>query len=98
MMMRMIASLLSRRSCGKLPLMVMVAAAVIGSLGSFNVGRPGSSDAGGGVGDPFPPIEVMKGSAIAARPIAPATTKRVTNVERAVAIVPPTLRGADCDR
>jgi hypothetical protein len=70
----------------------MVAAAVIGSLGSVSVGRPGSRDAIGGVGEPLPPIEVMNGSAIAARPIAPAMTKRVMKVESAVATVPPTLR------
>jgi hypothetical protein len=40
----------------------------------------------------------MKGSAIAARPIAPAMTNRVMNVERAVAMVPPTLRDAAFDR
>ena len=81
-----------------MPLTVMVAAAVIGSLGSLRVGRPGSTEAGGGVGELLPPIEVMKGSAIAARPIAPAATKRVTNVERAVAIVPPRPRDVDWDR
>jgi hypothetical protein len=43
-------------------------------------------------------MEVMKGSAIAASPIAPAMTKRVINVERAVATVPPTPRDADFDR
>jgi hypothetical protein len=98
MMMRMIASLFSRRSCGSVPLTVMVEAAVIGSLGSLSVGRPGSTEAGGGVGELLPPIEVMKGSAIAARPIAPAITKRVTNVEIAVAIVPPRPRDVDWDR
>ena len=51
MMMRMTASLFSSRSCGRLPLIVTVEAAVIASLGSFRVGRPGSSDGGGGVGD-----------------------------------------------
>ena len=95
MRIRMIASLLSSRSCGRLPLMLMVAAAVIGSLGSVSVGRPGSSDAGGGVGDPPPPMEVMNGSAIAARPIAPTITMRVMNVERAVAMVPPMLRDSE---
>jgi hypothetical protein len=98
MMMRMMASLFSRRSCGRVPLTVIVAAAVIGSLGSLSVGRPGSTEAGGGVGDPFPPIEVMNGSATAARPIAPAITNRVMNVEKAVAIVPPTLRDVAFDR
>jgi hypothetical protein len=43
-------------------------------------------------------MEVMKGSAIAASPIAPAMTKRVINVERAVATVPPTLRDVAFDR
>jgi hypothetical protein len=98
MMMRMIAALFSRRSCGRVPLTVIVAAAVIGSLGSLRVGRPGSTEAGGGVGEPLPAIEVIKGSAIAASPIAPAITKSVTNVERAVAMVPPTPRDADLDR
>jgi hypothetical protein len=78
--------------------MVIVAAAVIGSLGSARVGRPGSSEVGGGVGEPLAPMEVMNGSATAARPIAPAITKRVMNVERAVAIVPPTLRDVALDR
>jgi hypothetical protein len=94
----MIASLFSRRSCGRVPLTVIVAAAVIASLGSLRVGRPGSSEAGGGVVEPPPPIEVINGSAIAARPIAPAMTKRVINVERAVATVPPTLREESFDR
>jgi hypothetical protein len=98
MMMRMIASLFSSRSCGRVPLMVIVAAAVIGSLGSLSVGRPGSTEAGGGVGDLVSPMEVMKGSAIAASPIAPAIMKRVMNVERAVAMVPPTLRDVVRDR
>jgi hypothetical protein len=80
------------------PLTVIVAAAVIGSLGSVNVGRPGSIEAGGGVGEEVPPIEVMIGSITIARPIAPAITKRVINVERAVAIVPPTLREDEWDR
>jgi hypothetical protein len=78
--------------------MVIVAAAVIGSLGSVRVGRPGSSEVGDGVGEPLAPMEVMNGSATAARPIAPAITKRVINVERAVAIVPPTLRDVALDR
>jgi hypothetical protein len=43
-------------------------------------------------------MEVMNGSATAARPIAPAITKRVMNVERAVAMVPPTLRDVVRDR
>jgi hypothetical protein len=43
-------------------------------------------------------MEVMKGSAIAASPIAPAIMKRVMNVERAVAMVPPTLRDVALDR
>jgi hypothetical protein len=43
-------------------------------------------------------IEVMNGSAMAARPIAPAITKRAMNVERAVAMVPPTLRDVVLDR
>ena len=98
MMMRMIASLLSSKSWGRFPKIVMVAAAVIGSLGSVRVGRPASSDAGGVVGDPPPPIEVMNGSAMAASPIAPAMTKRVMNVERAVAIVPPMFREGALDR
>jgi hypothetical protein len=98
MMMRMMASLFSSRSCGRVPLMVIVAAAVIGSLGSVRVGRPGSSEVGGGVGEPLAPMEVMNGSATAARPIAPAITKRVMNVERAVAMVPPTLRDVALDR
>jgi len=71
---------------------------VIGSLGSVNVGRPGSSEAGGGVGEEVPPIEVMIGSITTARPIAPAITKRVINVERAVAIIPTTLREDEWDR
>jgi hypothetical protein len=78
--------------------MVIVAAAVIGSLGSVRVGRPGSIEVGGGVGEPLPLIEVMNGSAMAARPIAPAITKRAMNVERAVAMVPPTLRDVVLDR
>jgi hypothetical protein len=40
----------------------------------------------------------MNGSAMAARPIAPAITNRVMNVEKAVAIVPPTLRDVAFDR
>jgi hypothetical protein len=92
MMMRMSPSLFSRRSCGSVPLIVIVDALVIGSLGSVRVGRPGSIVVGGGVGDPLLPIEVMNGSAMAARPIAPAITNRVMNAERAVVIVPPTLR------
>jgi hypothetical protein len=40
----------------------------------------------------------MNGSATAARPIAPAITNRVMNVEKAVAIVPPTLRDVAFDR
>jgi hypothetical protein len=43
-------------------------------------------------------MEVMNGSATAARPIAAAITKRVMNVERAVAMVPPTLRDVALDR
>jgi len=77
---------------------VVVAAAVIGSLGALSVGRPGSSEAGGGVGEALVPFEVSKGSATTARPIAPAMTKSVMSVERVVAIVPPTLREEDWDR
>jgi hypothetical protein len=97
MTMRMIASPFSRRSCGRVPLTVIVAAAVIGCPGSLRVGRPGSTEAGGGVGEPLSPMDVMKGSAITARPSAPAMTKSVMNVEKAVAIVPPILRDFSLD-
>jgi IMP dehydrogenase/GMP reductase len=97
-MIRMIAPLLLRRSWGKVPLIVAVADAVIGLVGFVSVGRPGSMEAGGGVGDALPPNEVMNGSVIAARPIAPAMTKRVTKVERAVASVPPMPRDLDRGR
>jgi hypothetical protein len=70
----------------------------MGSLGSLRVGRPDSTVEGGGVGEPLLPIEVMKGRAIAARPIAPAITNRVMNVEMAVVTVPPTLRDGALDR
>ena len=98
MMMRMIASLFSRRSCGRVPLIVIVDALVIASLGSVRVGRPGSSVVGGGVGDPLPPIEVINGRAMTASAIAATITKSVIAVESAVATVPPTLRDVAFDR
>lgn len=98
MIIRMIAPLLLRRSWGKVPLIVVVADAVIGLVGSVSVGRPGSTEAGGGVGDALPLNEVMNGSVIAARPMAPAMTKRVMKVERAVVTVPPMLRDSDLVR
>ena len=97
-MMRIIASLLSSRSCGSVPLTVVVAAAVIGSLGAVKVGRPGSSEAGGGVGELLAPIEVMKGSATTARPMAPTMTTSVMSVERVAVIVPPVERDEGRDR